>query len=86
MTKREFIKKVGREKKDLLEEFLRILDKKKIPFCVVGELAVNAYVEPVVSLGLDVVVVIERLKDLLADLTSEYRVKKCANSINISRG
>jgi len=31
MTKKEFIKRVAKEKKDLLNEFVSILKKKKIP-------------------------------------------------------
>ncbi len=32
MTKKEFVKRVAKEKKDLLQEFTRILKEKKIPF------------------------------------------------------
>uniref|UniRef100_A0A7V0Z6C5 Nucleotidyltransferase family protein n=1 Tax=candidate division WOR-3 bacterium TaxID=2052148 RepID=A0A7V0Z6C5_UNCW3 len=84
MTKKEFIKRVAKEKKDLLNEFVSILKKKKIPFCVIGGLAVNAYAEPVVSLDLDVVIAVERLDDLVSFLPSEYRIKEFSNSINIS--
>lgn len=83
MTKKEFLKEVAHEKKDLLQEFVDILKKERIPFCIIGGLAVNAYAEPVVSLDLDVVVIVKMLKDLLANL-KKYRVKKFTNSINIS--
>lgn len=84
MTKKEFVKRVANEKKDLLQEFVKILRKKKIPFCVVGGLAVNAYTEPVVSLDLDVVVVLDRVEELLANLGQKYKIKKYPNSINIT--
>ena len=42
--------------------------KKKISFCLIGGLAVNAYGEPVVSLDLDVVVIAEQIEDLLTAL------------------
>ena len=83
MTKKEFMIKIAREKKDLLQEFVNILKKKKIPFCVIGGLSVNAYTEPVVSLDLDVVVVVEELKGLLASL-KKYKIREFPNSINIS--
>lgn len=78
------MKKVAKEKKDLLQDFTGILKAGKITFCVVGGLAVNAYVEPVVSLDLDVVVVAKELPDLLALLEKKYRLKRYAKSINIS--
>lgn len=84
MTKREFLRHIAREKKDLLQEFINILHKKKIAFCVVGGLAVNAYAEPVVSLDLDVIVVVDELDNLLAQLKPHHKIKKYANSINIS--
>ena len=84
MTKKEFIRKVAKEKRDLLQEFINILKKYDISFCVIGGLAVNAYAEPVVSLDLDTVIIVDRLKDLLAVLAKKYKTKKYANSINIS--
>jgi len=84
MTQREFVRRVTNGKKDLLQEFVSLLHKKRIPFCIIGGLAVNAYAEPVVSLDLDVVVVADRLKDLLTMLNGEYKVKKYQDRINIS--
>ena len=43
-------------KEDILQIFLNILKRNKIAYCMVGGLAVNAYVEPVVSLDLAVVI------------------------------
>ncbi|MDP2939305.1 MAG: hypothetical protein Q8O13_04390 [Candidatus Omnitrophota bacterium] len=83
MTKKEFIRKIAKEKKDLLQEFIDILKKKKIPFCIIGGLAVNAYAEAVVSLDLDVVIIVEQLKELLASLRN-YKIKNFPNSINVS--
>lgn len=83
MTKKEFLIKVAKEKKDLLQDFVNILKKKKISFCTIGGLAVNAYAEPVVSLDLDVVIVVEELRELLASL-KKYKVRKFSNSINVS--
>ena len=84
MTKKEFLKKITKDKKDILEEFIGVLKKKRIPFCIVGGLAVNAYVEPVVSLDLDAVIVVDRIKELLLQLGRKYKIKKYPNSINIS--
>jgi hypothetical protein len=83
MTRREFVKRIAHDKKDMLADFIGILKKMKIKFCVIGGLAVNAYAEPVVSLDLDIIIVVERLKDLLGAVKKSYTVKTFANSINI---
>jgi hypothetical protein len=84
MTKREFFKAVAKGKKDLLQEFVDILKKRKIPFCIIGGLAVNAYAEPVVSLDLDAVIIVDKLESLLDILArKKYKIKKYPNSINI---
>ncbi len=41
-----FWKTVTVDEADLLEQFLTVLEKNAIAFCVVGGQAVNAYVEP----------------------------------------
>lgn len=84
MTKKEFFKKIVNGRKDLLQEFINLLRKKEVSFCVVGGLAVNAYAEPVVSLDLDVVIVTDELKEVMVALKKKYKVKKHPNSVNIS--
>ena len=83
MIEREFFIRVTKGKKDLLQEFLDTLNHAKISFCLIGGLAVNAYADPVVSLDFDVVIIAERLKDLLNSLSKKYKVKKYPNSLNI---
>ena len=84
MTKKEFLRKIVNEKKDLLQKFIDTLKKKKIPFCVIGGLAVNAYAEPVVSLDLDAVIIVDKLQALLSALRNRYKIRKYPNSINIT--
>ena len=84
MTKKEFARKIMRGKEDLLQVLSNVLNKKKIPFCVIGGLAVNAYAEPVVSLDLDIVVQNERLPELLDALGKKFYIKKFAKSIDFS--
>ncbi len=85
MTGKEFLNSVTHSKKDFLQEFLHVLKKNNIPFCVIGGLAVNAYAEPVVSLDLDVVVVLQKLELLLSRLPKNYRVKHFAHSVNLEK-
>lgn len=49
-----------------------------------GDRAVNAYVEPVVSLGLDLVVAIDQLNQVEALLADNFRVERFPHSLNVS--
>lgn len=84
MTKKTFVKRIANAKRDLLKEFVCFLRKKRVPFCIIGGLAVNAYAEPVVSLDLDLVVSAKKVNDLLPLFSKKYRVKRFTNSINIT--
>jgi hypothetical protein len=53
---------------DLLGNLLGFLESRKVPFCVIGGQAVNAYVEPLASLDLDFAVAIDDPHDLIQDL------------------
>lgn len=84
MTDKEFFKKIANGKDDFLQEFVDILKKGKFSFCVIGGLGVNAYAEPVVSLDLDVVIVSEKIHDLLPRLKKKFTLEEFANSINVA--
>ncbi|RKY32585.1 MAG: hypothetical protein DRP74_02230 [Candidatus Omnitrophota bacterium] len=84
MTGKEFLNKIGKTRKDYIGEFFNILRRKKVKFCVIGGLAVNAYAEPVVSLDLDVVVISQKLGELKKLLSKKFKIKKFEHSINIS--
>ena len=84
MTKREFTRRVLNGKKDVIKDFLDRLKDRKIPFCVIGGLAVNAYAEPVVSLDLDIVVAADRLSGLRKDLPAGSRTKTFEHSLNVA--
>ncbi len=49
MTKKEFMNSVSNGQEDILQQMLDLLNEKKIDYCVIGGLVVNAFVEPVVS-------------------------------------
>src|SRR5207248_2851690 len=84
MTGKEFVRRIANGKKDLLQEFLDILRTNKIPYCIIGGLAVNAYAEPVVSLDLDVVIATAEIHDLLENLPKGFKTRKESHSMNIS--
>lgn len=84
MTKKDFLNKVANNKKDIFQILLNTLKEKKTRYCVIGGLAVNAYCEPVVSLDLDVIIIAEKLRELVTFLTKQFSVKEQPYSINIS--
>src|SRR6266849_195317 len=49
-----FWKTVTVDRSNLLEQFLSLLERYHVEFCLIGGQAVNAYVEPVVSLDPDI--------------------------------
>ncbi|TSA30577.1 MAG: hypothetical protein D4R67_00160 [Bacteroidetes bacterium] len=57
MTAKEFMKAVSCDNVNIIQLLLDILKQNEIPYCVIGGLAVNAYVEPVISLDIDLVIV-----------------------------
>lgn len=61
-----------------------LLRRDRVSYCVIGGLAVNAYVEPVVSLDLDIVIVATAIDDLLQQLPTGFAISKHAQSINVS--
>jgi hypothetical protein len=85
VTAKDFIRAVANGETDIIQLLLGILDQACSSYCVVGGLGVNAYVEPVVSLDLDVVVA---AKDVNAICTlaarQGLRVEKHPHSVNLA--
>lgn len=84
MTKKEFLNSVSNAEEDILKRLLDILESQRIEYCVIGGLAVNAYVEPVVSLDLDIVVIASALENLVAYVKKSFKVEKFTHSYNLS--
>jgi len=84
MTKKRFINTISNSEKDILQQFLDILISHKIEYCVVGGLAVNAYVEPVVSLDLDVVVITEKIDQLKDFAKDVFMIAEFPHSLNFT--
>lgn len=84
VTAKEFQKLVTGDESDFLDRFLALLRDLKTDFCVIGGLAVNAYIEPVVTLDCDVVVATARLAELEAALRKQFRVERFEHSLNVS--
>jgi hypothetical protein len=79
-----FWKAVVVDRADLLERITAFLTENGVRYCVVGGLAVNAYVEPVVSLDLDLAVAAEDLPRLEPLLRRSFDVTRFPHSLNVS--
>ena len=84
MTKKEFMNSVSNGQEDILQQLLDLLNEMKIDYCVIGGLAVNAYVEPVVSLDLDLVVVAKAIETLLKAAEKIFNIERFPHSLNLS--
>jgi len=79
-----FWKTITMDTANLLESLIGFLQAQGVRFCVIGGQAVNAYVEPLVSLDLDLAVAVESLEDLETRLAEHFHVRRFPHSLNIS--
>jgi len=76
---------VANGKEDILQIFLNILKRTKTAYCIVGGLAVNAFVEPVVSLDLDVVIESKDIDKVSKEIVDKgFKVEKFEHSLNLT--
>jgi hypothetical protein len=76
---------VTKDTADLLEKFISFLEARGLRYCVIDAQAVNAYVEPLVSLDLDLVVALVGVPDAAEALQREFQPVAHAHSMNISQ-
>jgi hypothetical protein len=84
MQAQTFYKVVTMDQANLSERLIALFSKHHIAYCIIGGQAVNAYVEPLVSLDLDVVIATEQLPVIEALLAQAFTVKQFPRSINVS--
>lgn len=75
---------VSHGQEEILQQFLDLLDEMNIECCVIGGLAVNAYVERLVSLDVDVVVAAQATESLLKSAAEMFRIEKFAYRANLA--
>jgi hypothetical protein len=80
-----FWKVVVADHVDFLDRLIGFLGEHEIRYCLIGGQAVNAYVEPLVSLDLDIVVAMEHLPEIESDLGDEFAVERFPHSLNVSQ-
>jgi hypothetical protein len=85
MTGKEFFNSVAKDKSDMVRILLDILAETGSRYCLIGGLAVNAYVEPVVSLDLDIVAAVEDV-DAICEAAKKrgLKVEQFGHSVNIT--
>jgi hypothetical protein len=88
MTGKEFINSVANGKLDVIQMILDLLNETSSRYCLIGGLAVNAYVEPGVSLYLDIVVAVEDVETVSKAAGERgFTVAHFQHSVNLtSRG
>jgi len=80
----DFWKIVTMDHSNLLENLIALLREHKIQFCVIGGQAVNAYVEPLVSLDLDLAVAVSQIEEVESLLDQRFVLKHFPHSLNIT--
>jgi len=85
MTGKEFVNSLAKGKSDVIQVLIDILSKTGSRYCLIGGLAVNAYVEPVVSLDLDIVPAAEDVGAICrAAKERGLKVEEFEHSVNIA--
>jgi len=85
MTGKKFINSLAHGKSDIIQILLDILAETDSRYCLIGGLAVNAYVDPVVSLDLDIVAAVEDVGAICRAAEERgLQVEQFEHSINIS--
>lgn len=84
MTGKSFYNSILNDKEDILDKFIKILDERNVEYCIIGGLAVNAYVEPVVSLDLDIVLAVDSLEKFMDEVKEIFKVEEFTHSYNLS--
>lgn len=79
-----FWKTVTVDEANLLDQLISLLNEEGVRYCVIGGQAVNAYVEPLVSLDLDLAVSVEELPRVESLLKQRFRVDRFPHSLNVS--
>jgi hypothetical protein len=85
MRARTFWKTVVADRTDFLEELIGRLESHAVSYCVVGGQGVNAYVDPVVSLDLDLAIAAREAPRLESLLREHFRVESFPRSLNVSQ-
>lgn len=77
-------KVITMDQSNFLEHLVGLLKEHEIRYCVIGGQAVNAYVDPLVSLDLDLVVSVDQIERVRSLAQSTFTIKTFPHSLNLS--
>lgn len=83
MTQKLFLNGLAQSQADVIQILLDLLQSMRAPYCVIGGLAVNAYVDPVASLDLDIVIAVSAIPELTDAAAEEFTIKRFEHSVNL---
>lgn len=86
MRELAFWKAVIVDESNFLEAMVALLSENGIRYCVIGGQGVNAYVDPLVSLDLDLVVAVDQIEALTRLLAAQFTVERFPHSLNVGEG
>jgi hypothetical protein len=79
-----FWRTVTVDRSNFLDSLVSLLEDHGIQYCVIGGQGVNAYVEPLVSLDLDLVIAVEQIALAESLFRGRFEVETFPHSLNIS--
>jgi len=72
------------DKAEMLDRILALFERERIRYCVIGGLAVNAYVEPAVTLDMDVVIAPQQVDRVAGLVAEQFDVTEFPHSLNVT--
>jgi hypothetical protein len=79
-----YVEAVAENKATRLDQLFALLEQNHISYCIIGDQAVNAYVDPAISLDLDIVIALDQSEQAKTLLAREFPLTECAHSLNIT--
>lgn len=80
----EFWRTVVADQSGALERLLELLEANGIRFCIIGGQGISAYVEPLVSLDLDLIIAPDQLEKALQLFSGRFPVQRFPHTMSLS--
>jgi hypothetical protein len=77
-------KAITMDQSNFLDRLVGLFKEHGIRYCVIGGQAVNAFVDPLVSLYLDLVVCVDQIKQIETLVKDQFKVQRFQHSLNLS--
>lgn len=80
----QFFKAVTADKANLLERLLKLLSDTNVRYCVIGDVAVSTYAEPLLGLDFDIVIASYQIGRFESSLASTFTYKRAPRILEIT--